>query len=260
MGKCVSVASRILCAFLLVAASTTARSADLGYPRSSGGYKDYAPPIVVPADFFSWTGFYLGGHLGYGWGDSSSFNQPSRGNGDGFNGLSGFELDADGWLGGVTAGYNWHTDAFVFGVESDFGYLGLNETERTDSGFASVDYGWYGTLTARAGFAQDRFLFYAKGGFAFADIENEAGAVSGGVNDVSDFTENHEVHTGWALGGGAEYAFNPNMSMKVEYLYMDFGDETTGNIDGDVFEHENDVHTIKVGLSYFIQSMPPLLK
>jgi outer membrane immunogenic protein len=247
----------------MAAISGPANSADLGEANRSypgGGYKDYGDPIVVPSNFFSWTGFYLGGHLGYGWGDTTSFNLPGSGTGAGFDGPSGFELDPSGWLGGVTVGYNWHTDAFVFGLESDLGYLGADDDERTTAAFAHVDYGWYGTLAARAGYAQDRFLFYVKGGFAFADIENTAGAVVGGVNDPTDFTKIHEVKSGWTLGGGAEYAFNPSMSMKFEYLYMDFGDDRSTNADGDFFEHENDIHTIKVGLNYFIQSVPPLLK
>ena len=261
MGKYVSVASRSACAFICLAAAwSPANSADLGYPRG-GGYKDYGDPIVVPSNFFSWTGFFLGGNLGYSWGNTSTYNLPGSGTGAGFNsGATGFDLNPDGWLGGVSTGYNWHTDAFVFGFEGDLGYLGAEDGERTTTAFANADYGWYGTLTARAGYAQDRLLFYAKGGFAFADIDNTAGAVSGGSNVATDFTENHEVHTGWALGAGTEYAFNPNMSMKIEYLYMDFGDETSTNADGDIFEHDNNIHTVKVGVSYFLHTIPPLLK
>jgi opacity protein-like surface antigen len=49
---------------------------------------------------------------------------------------------------------------------------------------------------------------------------------------------------GWALGGGIEYGFAPNWSIKAEYLYMDFGEYTSSvNLDGDTFEHRNEVHT-----------------
>lgn len=254
MGKYVSVASRSACAFLCLAAAwSPANSADLGYPRG-GGYKDYGDPIVVPSNFFSWTGFYLGGNLGYSWGNSSTYNQPSSA---GFNGAAnGFDFTPSGWLGGVTAGYNWHTDAFVFGLEGDLGYISAEDGDDNGTAFAYAEYGWYGSLTARAGYAQDRFLFYAKGGLALADIENTAGV----IGDASDFTEAHEIRAGWALGGGAEYAFNPNMSMKIEYLYMDFGKDTSSNFDGDIYEHENDIHTVKVGVSYFMHTIPQLLE
>lgn len=262
MYKCVGAASRFVFAFATAAAVwSPASAADLGdYDRGYKGYKDYGDPIVVPQGYFSWTGFYIGGHLGYGWGTSSSANRSGVGNGDAFDGASGFTIEPRGWLGGVTLGYNWQTDAFVFGVEGDLGYLGAEDSQRSSTAFTSADYGGYGTLTARIGYSDDRWLFYGKGGAAFADIENRAGAVVGGVNDASDFTKNHDVHTGWALGGGVEFAFQPNMSLKAEYLYMDFGDDDSGNLDGDVFRHENDIHTLKVGLNYSFQRVFEPLK
>lgn len=259
MYKCVSVASRFAFAFAFAAAAwSPASAADLGgYHRS---YKDYGEPIVVPPPYFSWTGFYIGGHLGYGWGSSSSRNLPDAGNGDAFNGLDGFNTHPYGWLGGATLGYNWQTDAFVFGFEGDLGYLGIQDTVRNSEGFASAEYGGYGTLTARIGYGQDRWLFYTKGGAAFADIDHRAGAITGGVVDGTDFTKLDEVKTGWALGAGVEYAFQPNMSMKIEYLYMDFGKDRSGNLDGDVFAHENDIHTVKVGINYSLQRVIEPLK
>ena len=252
MFKCVCAASRCVFAFAFVAAAWgTANAADLGDHNRS--YKDYGDPIVVPPDYFSWTGFYLGAHLGYGWGSSSSVNLPGAGNGNAFDGADGIDIEPDGWLGGVTLGYNWQTDAFVFGVESDLGYLGAGDSRRTAIAFGTADYGGYGTLAARLGYADDRWMFYAKGGFAFADIENRAGAAFGGVTEPLDATRLREIKAGWALGAGVEFAFRPDVSMKLEYLYMDFEDDRSGNLDGDVFRHENDIHTLKVGLNYSLQ-------
>ena len=260
MWKRVSVASRLVFASAFMAAAwSPVGAADLGKYRR-GGYKDYGDPIVVPSSYFSWTGFYIGGHLGYGWGTSSSYNMPGVGNGDAFDGLDGFKFRPNGVLGGVSLGYNWHTDAFVIGFEGDIGYLAVDETEETSAGFATAEYSGYGTLAARAGYGGDRWLGYVKAGVAFADIENQAGAISGGAKDVTDFTKLHEVRTGWALGGGVEYAFQPNMSMKIEYLYMDFGDESSINADGDRFNHENDIHTLKVGVNYSFQHVIEPLK
>ena len=249
MLKCVSVASRYAFACALAAAARgPASAADLGdYNRS---YKDYGDPIVVPSTYFSWTGFYIGGHVGYGWGTSSS-NALTPGAFDGAAG--GYEMDPSGWLGGATIGYNWQTDSFVFGLEADLGYLGAEDGKSNAVGFANTEYGGYGTLTGRMGYTEDRWLLYAKGGFAFADIENTAGAVSGGVVDPGDFTKLHEVKAGWALGVGVEHAFQRDVSLKVEYLYMDFGDDWSGNPDGDLFSHDNNIHTLKVGLNYSLQ-------
>ena len=57
------------------------------------------------------------------------------------------------------------------------------------------------SLRGRLGFAFDKFLVYGTGGVAFEDF-----------ND-----------SGWVAGGGVEYAFTPNWSVKVEYLYFDLG-------------------------------------
>jgi outer membrane immunogenic protein len=95
-----------------------------------------------------------------------------------------------------------------------------------------------------------------KGGLAAAQIENRAGALlGGGVADPFDLTETDETRLGWALGGGLEYAFRPDWSLKIEYMYMDFGTDTSGNFDGDGFSHDNDLHSVKVGLNYRIQPM-----
>jgi outer membrane immunogenic protein len=260
MYKCGGVASRLVLAFAISCAAGTASAADLGESRR-GGYKDYGDPIVVPSPYFSWTGLYIGAHLGYGWGSSSVENDPSAGNGDGFDGpIDGIDAGPYGWLGGLTAGYNWQMDSFLIGVEADLGYLGAEDGDSNPSGFMSTEYGAYGTLTARIGYAEDRWLFYAKGGLAFADIETEAGALVGGAIQPLDYTHTRETQAGWALGFGVEHAFQPNLSLKAEYLYMDFGGNSSNNFDDDVFRHENDIHTIKVGLNYSLQDVIDPLK
>lgn len=250
MRKFVFVASSLL---LLLAPAAggggTAQAADLDW-RSDRSLKD--EPILVPRYRFSWTGFYIGGHVGYGWGDTATFS------GDGgFDGATdGFVIHPSGWLGGIQGGYNWQFDNFLFGVEGDLGMLGASDSESTATAFSEAEYGAYGTLTARIGVAEDRWLFYLKGGLALAEIENRAGALlGGGVVNPFDLTETDETRLGWAFGGGLEYAFRPDWSLKIEYMYMDFGTDTSGNFDGDGFSHDNDLHSIKVGVNYRFQPM-----
>lgn len=247
MRKLVIVASSLL---LPVAASLCAPpvlGADLDW-RSDRSLKD--EPIVVPRRMFSWTGFYIGGHIGYGWGDSSSVDAT----GDAFDGgTDGFVIHPSGWLGGAQGGFNWQYGNTVVGVEADLGYLGVSDDESTAVAFVDTEYGGYGTLAARLGWAEERWLFYLKGGLALAQIENSAGAIALGVVDATDLTQADEIHAGWTLGAGVEYAFQPNWSLKFEYLYMDFGSEESANADGDRFEHDNELHTVKVGLNYRVQ-------
>ena len=93
-----------------------------------------------------------------------------------------------------------------------------------------------------------------------ANIENTAGAFTAGDIDSSDFTSLDETRIGWALGAGVEYAFQRDLSIKIEYLYMDFGSDRSENFDGDRFRHENDIHTVKVGLNYSLQRIYEPLK
>jgi outer membrane immunogenic protein len=255
MRKCVVAVSRMALACILsAAAAIPAGAADLDkYNRNQRDYDD--DTIVVPRSYFSWTGLYVGGHLGFGWGSSSTHNLPDAGNGDGFDGADGFVVQPFGWLAGVSVGYNWQYDEVVFGLEADLGYLGAEDSQENALAFTKAEYGVYGTLTGRIGYADDRWMFYGKGGLAFANIENSAGAFTAG-----DFTSLSEVRAGWTLGAGVEYAFQKDLSMKIEYLYMDFGEDHSGNFEEDRFSHENDIHTIKVGLNYSLQRVYEPLK
>lgn len=248
MRKVVSVALSLL---LLPPFAGLASATDLDW-RNEPSMKD-EPPILVPRYVFSWTGFYLGGHFGYSWGDSSF----SSVDGDPFDGeADGFVVQPDGWIGGFQVGYNWQIDNFLFGLEGDLGVIDAEDEQHTSNAFVKTEYGNYGTITARLGFIQNRWLFYAKGGLALADIETRAGAVAGAFPVLGDLTDMDDTRAGYAVGGGAEYAFHPNWSMKFEYLYMDFGEDGSGNIDGDTFHNDNNIHTVKVGINYRFAPVP----
>ena len=72
---------------------------------------------------------------------------------------------------------------------------------------------WLATVRGRAGFAWDRVLFYGTGGAAFGNVQ--AGRI--GVPYAS------VTQTGWTAGAGVEWAFLPNWTAKVEYLYVNLG-------------------------------------
>lgn len=248
MRKFVFVASSVGCLLAYTGGGAPAVAADLDW-RTDRSLKD--EPVFVPRHGFSWTGFYLGGNLGYSWGTASS----SDGSGGAFDGAGGLTIHPSGWTGGLQAGYNWQYDQLVVGFEADLGLLDASEDQRTATAFIDAEYGVYGTLTGRLGLANDRWLYYLKGGLALANIENQAGAIAGGGIVISDLTDVEKTRAGYALGLGTEYAFQPNWSMKIEYLYMDFGQDNSGNIDGDTFHHDNDIHSIKVGVNYRFDPM-----
>ncbi|MBX9774446.1 MAG: porin family protein [Xanthobacteraceae bacterium] len=215
-------------------------------------------PDMIPAGF-SWTGFYVGGHTGIAVGRTTTGNTSPYGGFDAGIPLS-YDLNPVSVFGGGQLGYNWQYGVYVLGVEADLGYLGLRETVRpAPDDYVSVKYGWYGTVTGRLGFAYDRLLTYVKGGAAVASITNAAGGLTGGVIDPSDYSAVRKTRLGWTVGSGFELAFAPNWSFKSEYLYMNFGKQTSTNLDGDSFTHKNQVHTWKVGLNYRFGGAAPVV-
>jgi outer membrane immunogenic protein len=149
------------------------------------------PPYTVnrALDGYSWAGPYLGGNIGYAWG--SVDNNPTK---------------PSGFVGGIQAGYNWQTGAFVFGGEADLQATGADDT------FAPWKFSnpWFGTVRGRAGYAFSNFLVYATGGLAFGELRAETFGLS----------ETHN-NAGWTAGVGAEFMLAQNWSAKVEYLYVD---------------------------------------
>jgi outer membrane immunogenic protein len=122
---------------------------------------------------FTWTGFYVGGNVGYGWGDNNRVRDL-----DGYNPNGNFRIgDTDGASFGLQAGYNQQFQRIVVGIEGDGGFLGLTGAGQfppfigvrspTDSA-ATVDMDYYGTITGRLGFtAGERLLIYGKAGWGW---------------------------------------------------------------------------------------------
>lgn len=222
-----------LVAAATVGLSSAALAADMRLPVKA------PPPIVSPA--LNWSGFYIGVMGGYGVSDEISAAIP---------GLPGVTVGSDdlsgGFVGG-TIGYNWQAPGsqFVFGIEVDGAWSDINYTENLGLGITFEDrIEALGSVTGRLGMAFNTLLLYAKGGFAW------------GINEIS-FTNGlitlaeRETHTGWTVGGGLEFMFAPNWTLKGEYMYVDLGDANYGaallapGIDLGVT-----LHTGKVGVNY----------
>jgi len=160
-----------------------------------------APPAQFP-QVYDWTGFYLGANGGGAWAHS-------------FYSANATGLGLSGGQAGGTIGYNRQLGSFVFGVEGDIDWSGLNGNRTTvgcPTGCSTSDT-WISTERGRVGYAFDRFLPYITGGLAVGDIRASANGVGSGST----------VNAGWTLGAGFEYALPGNWSVKAEYLYADLG-------------------------------------
>ena len=238
----------ILASTVLAGLTAVASAADL--PRRA------APPVFVPVPVFTWTGFYAGFNAGYGF-DASSNSQPTV---IGVNGASTLVLPGttaaiafsngqsnDGFVGGGQVGYNYQFtpgSGVVIGVEADAQYVDFGRDRNRFSstgplaaqqvfnpaGVSGLDY--FGTVRGRLGYAFDRTLVYGTGGFAYG---------SGGGRDFGlTNSSRDDFQTGWAAGGGVEYALPTDsflnffkssaVTLKIEGLYvnLDQGNRNNG--------------------------------
>ncbi len=240
-----------------IALAQAASAADLGPPV----YK--APPPV-----FSWTGCYLGGNIGYGWGRETVFI-PNLGETTGKPELEGVSLgpvtgDTSGVLGGGQVGCNYQfAPNWVVGIEGDgeaadikgdvtqsFSSAGFPTTV-TGTAHAQTD--WIASATGRLGWTWNRVMLYARGGAAWAGDKYSA--------DLPAFNEHIETSVtrpGWKVGGGVEWSFWDNWSAKAEYDFYDFSTRNLtlpGTISGvpevvPGIDIKETISTVKVGINY----------
>jgi len=190
----------LVAAIFLAVAPMAAQAADLPPQGPAPSYK--APPYVPPEPAFAtWSGFYVGVNVGYGFG-KSDWSSPA------------VSLSPKGFIAGGTLGYNMQTGTWVWGFEGDFNYSDIKETDDSCSaGSCETKLSWLGTARGRIGYAGwNNFLPYITGGGAF-----------GGLKASSNLGNASTTKIGWTAGAGLEYAFMSNWSAKVEYLYMDLG-------------------------------------
>ena len=76
-------------------------------------------------------------------------------------------------------------------------------------------------------------------------------ALSNGFNVLNS----NKLETGWVVGGGVEYLFAPCWSAKVEYQFIDLGDQTVSGIAVDRTDHmpvDNTFRTVRAGINYHV--------
>ena len=203
---------------------------------SAGG----VPFPYFTAAGYNWTGFYAGGNLGYGWGQSGTTSTLSA---PAFTLTSGTSFPMDGVVGGVQFGYNRQVNDWVLGVEADIQATGQSGSgsllcpvgicttnDNITAGPApdssvlenfSEKLDWFGTVRARLGVTlTPTALLYATGGLAYGGIRS-AITISGAGLSATLATSHTNV--GWTAGAGIETQLIGNWTGKIEYLYLDLG-------------------------------------
>jgi outer membrane immunogenic protein len=219
----------ILATVLAGIGSTAALAADLGA-------RTYTKAPAMMASVSNWTGLYIGGNVGYGWGngntDFSFLPTPAA------FGTPNTSLDnrSHGVIGGAQIGYNWQMGSLLTGLEADIQGSGIKSSVRSGpvfntfavafvpGSFLSSDQklSWFGTVRGRLGIAvTPDILLYATGGLAYGQVDDSAQTF---FTATAQFPATvSKIRAGWTAGAGAEWMFARQWSAKVEYLYLDLG-------------------------------------
>jgi outer membrane immunogenic protein len=188
---------------------------------------------------YNWTGFYIGGNIGYGWGQSTnpfvSFVDPAPQVGFapyfalGGNGFP--NLKPAGMIGGGQIGYNWQMNQFVLGAVADFQAADIHSsvTVAVTPTFPAIPsfqtlsqrLDFLGTARGKAGVAFNNVMLYGTGGLAYGRVKNSMTADFPAAGILFTGTSS-EWRTGWAAGVGGEYGVGP-WSFGLEYLHYDLG-------------------------------------
>lgn len=220
-----------------LSAAPAALAADMPEPAPV-----YAKAPAVAA-VYDWTGFYVGGNIGYGWGANTgkgytSFTDLDIGGVADFFAAGGNVLPGvspTGVIGGGQIGYDWQVSpVWIVGLVADIqgsnmrasatgaasigGFTGI-----TESNSAKVD--WFGTVRGRVGFVASNLLIYGTGGLAYGQVRantalNDPSAGGGPISFAGSTTS---TRTGWSAGAGVEYALTHNWRVGAEYLHVDLG-------------------------------------
>jgi outer membrane immunogenic protein len=242
----------------------------------------------------AWQGFYAGVNIGGAWLDASATLSPTgcfqtvggcglaAGGGTGSRGFS-RSISPSGVIGGAQAGYNWQfSPSWLVGLETDFDGTGLSSSKSgvftlsppltgTATVNASAGQDFLGTVRGRVGFLPTpTLLLFATGGFAYGQQSGSTSVTFSRAGDVYSGSRTND-RTGWAAGGGAEWALTPQWSLKAEYLYVDLGAGGSDNVNitnaavagvnpGAGFRSTLNTHenVVRVGLNYhFGVPLPP---
>ena len=206
--------------------------------------------------YFNWSGLYIGGHAGGGWGRPAYTNVVNTSTFGGALPGQSFNQSSSGFIGGGQIGYNWQVSQWVYGLEASYSGSTVRKTTTNfvDDNFTNKLNGLL-LVTARAGYAFNNSLLYVKGGYAGASRRvsvSDTALVSPGVGSGSATAWN----SGWTVGAGAEYGLSANWIVGLEYDYARFGNKRY-ELDGTdvgglsyLFNVKADYHIVTGRLSY----------
>jgi outer membrane immunogenic protein len=227
-------------------------------PIGRAGAADTRLPVkVVPLPVAvapSWTGCFIGGHVGLATGHTTWADAVPNGAIDTtFTGQTA-NTDRSGGIYGGQIGCDYQTGNFVLGLEgslSGTNLAGTNQDQFNSTWTLRSKTDWLASATGRLGFTINNAMIYGRGGGAWtrSKFEVENTAVFDGAPT--------KTRSGWVVGAGAEWALVQNWSVFVEGNYYMFGN-TSVPFAGDIINPtmpflvrtKETVETLKFGVNY----------
>jgi len=237
------------------------------------------PRMAAP----SWTGFYLGGHAGWAWTSNASATQTVTFSAPAPGGLlsapNSSNLDGDGPVVGLHAGYNYQVGSWLMGVEGDISGTKLSASQTSPvltffnvppictpagstcgSATLAENIRWLGSVRGRLGYAWGPSLFYVTGGAAWANVSRNATMFNSLIPSSNFPVSATSNQLGAVVGAGYEWMLSSNWLLRGEFLHYMFkqsstlsntltigaGNDFTAN---NSWSHFN-VNVARLGLSY----------
>jgi high affinity Mn2+ porin len=213
---------------------------------------------------YNWTGFYLGGHLGYGGGKSNwtvgtagTAATIASGSLNLAQPIDSFK-ESGSFIEGGQFGYNsMLANHLVIGAEVDVSFpaypdpvtglaIGGSATVLNGAESYSENVLASGTARIRIGYAPRDWLYYVTGGLAWSDNEVTLTQAASGATETRSLSR-----WGWAAGGGVEAPIMPRWTARLEYLYTGYGsDDVTFPLSARRFNSDLSLQELRLGLNY----------
>ncbi|WP_407165952.1 outer membrane beta-barrel protein [Bradyrhizobium sp. ORS 111] len=242
---------------IALVASSAAKAADL------------EPQLKRPAAVWNWSGGYIGGHVGGGYG-RTSFSNPYGPS------IYGGIVDTPAFLAGGQIGYNWQKNRWVYGIELDASGAVSDGTNTclAPSGFVvsancKVGPNLFASGTGRVGYAFGALghtLAYLKAGVAWQNNRGDVVNNAEGSDMPQEKTHFDYGRIGGVIGLGVEQALTPAWSVNVEYDYLHFGGPGVATaatvqypsaiLPPNTTNLSNNYHIGKIGLNYHFDADP----
>ena len=192
----------------------------------------YAADPVAYEAVDVWSGFYIGVAGGY------AFKDVEVTLTDGGTDET-VDFESDDFIIGAIFGRNWQSGNIVFGLDSSFNYIGLDEEDIGAEDF-DLEADFLTLSRLRVGYAMDNTLLYVAGGLATTILDAE---------DPANAEDDDDWAFGWTVGAGVEHKFTDNWSARIEYAYFNVESDTLELPSGDV-DLELEGHIIRGGVAY----------